>query len=450
MKKITSLSIVLAMAILALPTGLQASVLSDISSHKNRTAIEYLNQNGIVQGYEDGTYKPDASINRAEFTKIIIEATYDSETIEGCLPQQMKPNWTYTFFPDVDRNAWYAKYICVAKINNIVSGYEDGLFRPENEINKAEAIKILVTSQGYTIPESVTGNTYSDVMNDDWFAPYVKAAFDANLIEDTGSAALSPGQALTRAGMSEMTYRTLVSEGGAFVEPETSNESGSESENAVSEIDSNPQESEKESWEITGTYYAYSSRGSALYFRTDDDPDTEIHLQNAELFLNDQQLYTDMGLEEIYEVNDPGCSSFWGKATLEVTDPQSPDESNFQVGLVQVIQKESPTCGPSIYEREENPEISQCGSFPERQLSYNPNDAEYLVCYDELYKTYVENGCLMIEYQPNEESSGYSFQGYSMEGEQVSLSGTVSENLSLDYDKCLPTTEEYFNSTINQ
>lgn len=216
MKKISLLSSAVFLPIFAVFGIANAAGLSDVSSHRNRTAIEYLNQNGIVEGYADGTYRPDESINRAEFTKIIIEATYDEETIENCLPQQMQPNWTYTFFPDVDRNAWYAKYVCVAKMNGIVSGYEDNLFRPNNGINKAESIKILVNAKGYNVPEAVTGNTYSDVMPDAWYAPYVKAAFEANLIEDTGSAALHPGQAMTRAGMSEMTYRALVSEGGVF------------------------------------------------------------------------------------------------------------------------------------------------------------------------------------------------------------------------------------------
>lgn len=223
MKRIAILQVFLLLGVFLLPLHTQGAMLSDVSSHQNRTAIEYLNQNGIVQGYEDGTYRPDARINRAEFTKIIIEATFDETTIEHCLAKNLLPHWTYAFFPDVDRDAWYAKYVCVAQTNNIVSGYEDGLFRPDNEINKAEAIKIIVLSQGYEVPEAAVGSIYSDVTADDWYAPYVKAAFDANLIEDTGSAALNPGTPLSRAGMSEMTYRALVSEGGIFT-PTTSEE----------------------------------------------------------------------------------------------------------------------------------------------------------------------------------------------------------------------------------
>jgi len=224
MKKIATLSLAILMAFFIAPSTIEAASLSDISDHKNETAINYLLDNDIVDGYDDNTYRPDVTINRAEFTKIIIEATYDSATIESCLPEQMQPTWTYTFFPDVDRYEWYAKYVCVAKVKDVISGYPDGLFRPDNKINKAEAIKIIATSQGYSVPDSVAGNLYSDVAADDWFAPHVRVAFDNNLLEDTGSAALSPDQEVTRGGMSEMIYRALASEGGTFEIPDVPEE----------------------------------------------------------------------------------------------------------------------------------------------------------------------------------------------------------------------------------
>lgn len=221
MKKLIILNLGLFLVALFALTPIYAADVTDISNSRNEAAINYLIDNNVVQGYEDGTFKPNATINRAEFTKIIVEATYDDATIESCLAEQMKPTWTYAFFPDVDRNAWFAKYICVAKIKGVVKGYSDGLFKPNDKINKAEAIKIILTAQGYSVPASVTGTLYSDVKEDDWFAPYVKTAMDNNLLEDTGST-LYVNAFLTRGGMSEMTYRTLVAEGGSFEKAETS------------------------------------------------------------------------------------------------------------------------------------------------------------------------------------------------------------------------------------
>ena len=48
----------------------------------------YAKDIGVVNGYDDGTYKPSIEINRAEFTKIIIEATYDDLEINDCISSQ--------------------------------------------------------------------------------------------------------------------------------------------------------------------------------------------------------------------------------------------------------------------------------------------------------------------------------------------------------------------------
>lgn len=194
----------------------QGAGVSDIKGYKNETAISYLMDHGIVNGYPDGTFRPDATINRAEFTKIIIGALYKNSDIDGCLADQMKPGWTYTFFRDVDRNAWYAKFICLAKVKGVIKGYEDGLFRPNSTINKAEAVKILVTAQGYSLPDKITDYLYTDVKPTDWFAPYVKVAADKNLLEDTGTSMWLPYTSLTRGAMSEMTYRSLLAGGDTY------------------------------------------------------------------------------------------------------------------------------------------------------------------------------------------------------------------------------------------
>lgn len=215
MNKIAVSLVAITLTLLSIPVSAQ-DTLSDIEGHKNQEAIEYLIEDGVIQGYPDGTYKPNASSNRAEFTKIIVEATFNQDSINGCLEKEMQPGWTYTFFPDVDRNAWYAKYICVAKVSGMISGYPDGNFRPDQGINKAEAIKIVTTAKNYLIPEEVEGQLYSDVKSGDWYAPYVRVAMNYNLLEETGTAALGADLAISRAEMSEMAYRILVSGAQAY------------------------------------------------------------------------------------------------------------------------------------------------------------------------------------------------------------------------------------------
>lgn len=110
-------------------------------------------------------------------------------------------------FSDVT-DEWFAPYVCYAKTSGWVSGYPDGTFGPGQEVNKAEVIKMLVNSQKYTLPASLAENIYMDVLSDDWFTPYVITAKEKNLLEEIGSM-FNPEAKMTRAGISENIYRAM-------------------------------------------------------------------------------------------------------------------------------------------------------------------------------------------------------------------------------------------------
>jgi len=92
---------------------------SDIRSPSLAEAVDYLNENGIIQGYPDGYFRPDRIINRAEALKIIFES-------RGMTPGED----TASGFPDVEMKAWFAKYVTQAKKMNIIEGYNDGTYKP--------------------------------------------------------------------------------------------------------------------------------------------------------------------------------------------------------------------------------------------------------------------------------------------------------------------------------
>lgn len=158
----------------------------DISSHTYREAVEYVQSEAIVQGYPDGTYKPDNPINRAEFTKILIEA------ILGSTPAETSG----TCFPDVEHLIWFEKYVCYAKSQNIIKGYPDGNFGPDNNINFAEAAKIIVKTF------AIDHNEESNDMY--WFTTYFEALEAQSAIP--GSITQST-HAVTRAEMAELIWR---------------------------------------------------------------------------------------------------------------------------------------------------------------------------------------------------------------------------------------------------
>lgn len=100
-------------------------------------AILYAEENKIVKGYEDGSFKPANQIDRSEFTKIIINALFPKEEIYGT-----------DCFPDV-QDDWFAEFVCTAKRKNIIKGYSDNNFHPEYKITFAEAAKIISNSFGF-------------------------------------------------------------------------------------------------------------------------------------------------------------------------------------------------------------------------------------------------------------------------------------------------------------
>lgn len=113
---------------------------SDIAqSHPYHDAISWGKQRKVLQGYADGSFRPDRSVNRAEFLKIILEADPNVDLTKALDP---------TGFPDVDETAWYAPYVRYAKKFGIIEGYPDGTFRPEQTINFAEALKIAYETLG--------------------------------------------------------------------------------------------------------------------------------------------------------------------------------------------------------------------------------------------------------------------------------------------------------------
>lgn len=103
------------------------------TDHSLINYIESAKDQSVVGGYEDGTFKPDRAVTRAEFTKILLEAS--GEVLND--PQVTQP------FNDVPDEAWYRKYVYTALLQGYVSGYGDGNFGPNNNITRAEASKII-------------------------------------------------------------------------------------------------------------------------------------------------------------------------------------------------------------------------------------------------------------------------------------------------------------------
>ncbi len=172
---------------------------SDIwGCHSSHPAIAYVKEQGIVDGYPDGTFKPDQPINRAEFVKILFGATFPNGTGDHC---EASPSTKY--FSDIPNylEDWYGYYVCVMAEKGYIDGYPDGTFQPGNLINYAEAAKIAANAYELDIdPEA--GSDWGS--QDTWFLPYSFALLGKHAVPPTVDRYAHP---LTRGEMAEMIYR---------------------------------------------------------------------------------------------------------------------------------------------------------------------------------------------------------------------------------------------------
>lgn len=199
MKKFVTKLATILLVVLLLPTETAgAGTFSDLSeNHTNYDAILYLQENGVLNGYSDGTFRPDQTVNRAEFLKIILEGSDIALDIS-----------TDTPFTDINHNEWYGPYVKKAFHESWINGYSDGTFRPNQTINKVEALKILAVVQGWQLATPTT-QPFTDTTLDAWYTPYISYAKEHGYLEESGNY-FSPAVNMSRAKISEVIYRTIA------------------------------------------------------------------------------------------------------------------------------------------------------------------------------------------------------------------------------------------------
>lgn len=130
--------------------------------------IGYMQQFGIITGYSDGSFRPDAPVTRAEFAAI---ASRFEKLTEGSKS-----------FTDVPDTYWAARYINFAATRGWVTGYSDGTFKPENTITRAEVAAVTCrllersADQNYIRSHLKELRTFSDMTESHWAYWYAMEA----------------------------------------------------------------------------------------------------------------------------------------------------------------------------------------------------------------------------------------------------------------------------------
>ncbi len=162
-------------------------------------SISYLKGKGVIDGYDDGTYRPQNEITRAELVKLLVNSKHQ-------FPLDMNYN---NCFSDVSHQ-WFASAACFAKQNGWVGGFADGSFGPGQALNRAEALKIVMEAYDIDVENTRSQPQFSDVSEKDWFYPYVQAAVGLKLIDqDPIHDLFEPHESITRGEAFNMLYHVM-------------------------------------------------------------------------------------------------------------------------------------------------------------------------------------------------------------------------------------------------
>lgn len=174
--------------------------------------IRWATCNGIVGGYADNTFRPDAETNRGQVAKMVVLAAGKRINTTGG-----------PYFKDVPESDPFYDFIETARNNGMISGYnrpEDcggaentPCFKPYNLVTRAQLAKIIVEATGVPLVNPATA-TFADVPVGHWAFTYVETAYQRQIIGGYdlpgGGREFRPGAVATRAQLSKMLFQAFA------------------------------------------------------------------------------------------------------------------------------------------------------------------------------------------------------------------------------------------------
>ncbi|MCA9386338.1 S-layer homology domain-containing protein, partial [Candidatus Dojkabacteria bacterium] len=173
---------------------------TDVANTTFETYIDSLYERGIINGYNDKTFRPDTYVSRGEMSKFIVNAFEIALDTSG------------ENFKDVDQNNIFWVYIQTMKNNAITSGYPNGTYRPNQSVTRGEATKFVVLAlqtKGVSVLLD-TNSIFLDTENHT-FQPYISflAQYrpgDEYIIQGYGNGDFGPDDPTTRGAMAKIIH----------------------------------------------------------------------------------------------------------------------------------------------------------------------------------------------------------------------------------------------------
>lgn len=176
---------------------------SDVpSGHWAGTFINSLASRGIIAGFPDGTFRPNQPVTRAEYAAMVRQA-FNRESIRG-----------RTAFVDVPSNYWAATAIQEAYQTGFMSGYPGSVFRPDQNIPRAQVLVSLANGLNYSANSLASAQVYRDAgAVPDYAVASIAAATENRMVVNYPNVQLlRPNETATRADVAAFIYQALASQ----------------------------------------------------------------------------------------------------------------------------------------------------------------------------------------------------------------------------------------------
>ena len=298
LKRLIALVAVFAMALTTIASAASFSDVAEDSAYYE--GVETLSKLGIIDGYEDGSFKPEQTVTRAEMAKLLACIQGYGSSAEA---------QTSTVFTDVPAEHWASGYIANAT-GIAIDGYGDGTFRPDVQVKYEEAVKMIMATLGYTVIANGKGG---------YPMGYVSAAISAKVTDGVSNATV--GTNANRGTIAQLLFNAIDT---PLVEQTTWEKDGSgeytkfdgTGNNAYKTLMSEYLDVVKMKGVVVANSYM-NIKETVSTIDKDDDPTVKIDITNTYKVINDE-FYDGYDYAQGYEflVGDSDAEDFVGKAVI--------------------------------------------------------------------------------------------------------------------------------------
>ncbi|WP_409344293.1 immunoglobulin domain-containing protein [Paenibacillus sp. MBLB4367] len=179
---------------------------SDVRDHWSKDAVNDMGSRMVIEGTGNGVFNPDRDITRAEFAAIVVRGL-GLKLESGATP-----------FSDVKASDWYGSAVNTAYSYELINGFEDGTFRPNDKITREQAMVIIAKAMTVTglkprlasEPAEKILHPYSDATDaSEWAKSSIADSIQAGIVSGRGGAELAPQAFITRAEVAAIVQRLL-------------------------------------------------------------------------------------------------------------------------------------------------------------------------------------------------------------------------------------------------